>query len=321
MDMLLRAANAAGQETFTVISDLKGWSLKNFSLPLLRLMIGILQNYYPERLGRVLVVSTPMAFRAIWSLVLPLLDERTRIKIHLCGGNAKEELLKLIDADSLEKEYGGNHSPPYPCRDPLIAPLYEVEERLLVSAAGAVKAASDDEELATNQIEALNHKRDDEVPEKLQHKKKRAYFSRNKLRKMILKLTQSERSDMEEDPGSPLASPSQRRPVSGGFTKLLGRTSTLNAVDEGAGKSAVQLEAELAELAKKHAADTKALGERVGELAKVIKALGTGRRVSEADRPPAASPALASNLLIVLVIALLSVQLYCLKELSALRQH
>jgi hypothetical protein len=254
---------------------------------------------------------------------VPLLDERTRIKIHLCGSNAKEELLKLIDADSLEKEYGGNHSPPYPSRDPLITPLYEVEERLLVSAAGAVKGASDDEELAANQIEALNHKRDDEVPDKLQHKHKRAYFSRTKLRKMISRLTQNDRSDMEEDPSSPLASPSQRRPISGGFTKLLSRSSTLNT--EGAGKSVAELEAELADLAKKHAADTKALGERVGELAKVIKALsGTGRRALDADRPPAApaaNPVLASNLLLALVIALLSVQLYCLKELSVLRQH
>jgi hypothetical protein len=322
MDSLLRLADVAGQETFTVVADLKGWSFRNFSLPLLRLMIAILQDYYPERLGRVLVLSTPMAFRAAWNMIYPLLDERTRIKIHLCGSNAKDELLKIIDADVLEKEYGGSHSPPYPCRDPLISPLYEAEERLLVSAAGAVKGASDDEELAASQIDALNHKRDDEVPEKLQHKRKRPYFSRTKLRMMISRLTQKDRSEMEDEPGSPQASPSQRRPVSGGFTKLLGRSSTLNAVDEGAGKSAAELEADLADLAKKHEADTKALGERIGELAKVIKALGgAGRRASDADQSPAASPVLSSNILLALFIALLSVQLFCLKEISALRQH
>lgn len=66
---LLQLAWERKREDFTVICDLKDWSFKNFSLPLTRLLINILQNYYPERLGRVFVVNMPMLFRGAWNLI------------------------------------------------------------------------------------------------------------------------------------------------------------------------------------------------------------------------------------------------------------
>jgi len=87
-------------------------------------MVNILQNYYPERLGRVFVVNTPFVFSAAWTMVKPLLDERTRIKIHILGKDFSK-LRHCIDEDSLEQKYKGNHEP-YPVRDEIIQPLYDL---------------------------------------------------------------------------------------------------------------------------------------------------------------------------------------------------
>jgi len=124
MDSLLKIADAEGREDFAIICDLKGWSFKNFSLPLTRLLINILQNYYPERLGRVFVLNMPMLFRGAWNIIYPLLDERTRCKI--CIKNANKLMLETISAEMLEKKYGGNHEE-WAFRDPVVAPLFDVE--------------------------------------------------------------------------------------------------------------------------------------------------------------------------------------------------
>uniref|UniRef100_A0A7S2SFL2 CRAL-TRIO domain-containing protein n=3 Tax=Sar TaxID=2698737 RepID=A0A7S2SFL2_9STRA len=127
MDALLRLAAENGREDFTGIIDMKGWSFKNFSLPITRLLISILQDFYPERLGRIFVVNAPMMFSAVWNIVSPLLDERTKMKIHILKKD-RAPILEVIDADQLEKAYGGNHET-YPSRDEIVQPLYDQEQR------------------------------------------------------------------------------------------------------------------------------------------------------------------------------------------------
>jgi hypothetical protein len=43
------------------------------------------QDYYPESLGVMFIINTPFIFQTIWSFVNPLLEERTRKKIHVLG--------------------------------------------------------------------------------------------------------------------------------------------------------------------------------------------------------------------------------------------
>jgi len=46
--------------------------------------------------------------RGIWKIAQKLVDPFTFQKMNMKGGDFQKELLELIDADSLEKKFGGN---------------------------------------------------------------------------------------------------------------------------------------------------------------------------------------------------------------------
>lgn len=106
----------AGVTDYTAIADLAGFSpSKNFSLAMTKILIDILQNFYPERLAYALVLHTPMAFRMLWNMIAPFLEERTKAKVHILG-NSMDLLQKYIPKDQLELCFGGTHKP-YPLPD------------------------------------------------------------------------------------------------------------------------------------------------------------------------------------------------------------
>ena len=117
MDCLVRMADAKGLDGFTCIADLKGWGMSNFSLAYTKVSVRLLQDHYPERLGKVNVVNAPWVFNAAWRMVRPLLDERTRSKINVC--RKMEYLKKDYDEAVLEEQYGGTHEP-YACPDHIL---------------------------------------------------------------------------------------------------------------------------------------------------------------------------------------------------------
>ena len=80
-----------------------------------KILIDILQNYYPERLAYALVLHTPMAFRMLWNMIAPFLEERTKAKVHILG-NSMDLLQNYIAKDQLEVLFGGTHKP-YPLPD------------------------------------------------------------------------------------------------------------------------------------------------------------------------------------------------------------
>lgn len=47
-------------------------------VPLFRLLAALDQDNYPEHLGEMFVINCPTVFSIIWSLVKPMLDERTK---------------------------------------------------------------------------------------------------------------------------------------------------------------------------------------------------------------------------------------------------
>lgn len=72
------------------------------------MVVGCMNNYYPERLKKVFVVNQPWTLTMLYSVVEPLLDPVTRKKITFVK---KHEMLKdHFPAEYLPAEFGGAHS-------------------------------------------------------------------------------------------------------------------------------------------------------------------------------------------------------------------
>uniref|UniRef100_A0A453GE82 CRAL-TRIO domain-containing protein n=1 Tax=Aegilops tauschii subsp. strangulata TaxID=200361 RepID=A0A453GE82_AEGTS len=70
-----------GQDKFMCIVDLKGWGYANSDVRAYIAAIEIMQGYYPERLGKALMVHVPYIFMKAWKMVYPFIDTNTRDKV------------------------------------------------------------------------------------------------------------------------------------------------------------------------------------------------------------------------------------------------
>lgn len=86
IDALCRMAEQAGQETFFGIFDLEGFSTSNFSLSQIKMVISILQNHYPERLGGIFVINA----RTLVSFSLQKANPPTHSLGVYCGMEANQ---------------------------------------------------------------------------------------------------------------------------------------------------------------------------------------------------------------------------------------
>jgi hypothetical protein len=72
-----------------VIFDLKNLNIRSLWRPslisLIRRIINVSQNYYPELLGHIMAINTPMLFYGTYSVIKGWLDEKTRKKVILAG--------------------------------------------------------------------------------------------------------------------------------------------------------------------------------------------------------------------------------------------
>ncbi|KAB2609036.1 SEC14 cytosolic factor-like [Pyrus ussuriensis x Pyrus communis] len=97
-----------GQEKFIAIGDLEGWGYSNSDLQGYLGALSILQDYYPERLGKMYIVHAPLIFMRVWKIVYPFIDNKTKKKIVFVENKMlKSTLLEEIDASQLPKIYGG----------------------------------------------------------------------------------------------------------------------------------------------------------------------------------------------------------------------
>ena len=67
-------------------------------------MLHILQDHYPETLGRALVTNLPFILNFFYKGISPFLDPVTRDKMRF-----NPNLLELIDEDQLDSDFGGNY--------------------------------------------------------------------------------------------------------------------------------------------------------------------------------------------------------------------
>ncbi|KAL3149954.1 hypothetical protein ABBQ38_013315 [Trebouxia sp. C0009 RCD-2024] len=90
------------------IFDLRGLSFDSMDKPVLEVVFDLLQNHYPERLGKLWMYDAPVMFWAVWQLVSPFIDPDTKEKVTFVSSkSAVQEFQQAIDPSVLPKGYGG----------------------------------------------------------------------------------------------------------------------------------------------------------------------------------------------------------------------
>ncbi|XP_008813445.2 SEC14 cytosolic factor [Phoenix dactylifera] len=98
----------SGQEKFIAIVDLQGWGYSNCDIRAYLAALDIMQNYYPERLGKAFLIHVPYMFMKAWKMLLPFIDKNTKKKfVFVDDKNLKATLLEDIDESQLPEIYGG----------------------------------------------------------------------------------------------------------------------------------------------------------------------------------------------------------------------
>lgn len=104
----ITARMPAGQEKFVCIGDLSGWGYTSSDVRGYLAALSILQDFYPERLGKLFVVHVPYIFMAAWKAVYPFIDKKTKKKIIFVEDKKlSSTLLADIDESQLPETYGG----------------------------------------------------------------------------------------------------------------------------------------------------------------------------------------------------------------------
>eukprot|EP00455_Lapot_gusevi_P014478 TRINITY_DN1722_c0_g1_i13.p1 TRINITY_DN1722_c0_g1~~TRINITY_DN1722_c0_g1_i13.p1 ORF type:complete len:280 (-),score=76.31 TRINITY_DN1722_c0_g1_i13:140-979(-) len=88
----------------TKLMDLHGLGMKHLKsscINMLKAIIKVSQDNYPEMLNKLIVVNVPWFFNVAWKIVKPWLNERTLAKIIILGTNYQEELHRYIDPANL----------------------------------------------------------------------------------------------------------------------------------------------------------------------------------------------------------------------------
>ncbi|KAL6638676.1 hypothetical protein ACP70R_023787 [Stipagrostis hirtigluma subsp. patula] len=96
------------QEKFVAVVDLKGWGYSNCDIRAYLAALEIMQNYYPERLARVLLIHVPYVFMAAWKIIYPFIDDNTKKKFVFVSDKELDKTLReAIDETQLPEMYGG----------------------------------------------------------------------------------------------------------------------------------------------------------------------------------------------------------------------
>ena len=81
------------------------WTKRNIGLT--KRFLGLVQETYPELMGKVFICNAPLIFTSIFSIIKGWLDEKTRQKIQIHSGDPLPELLKFMDIEQIPDFLGG----------------------------------------------------------------------------------------------------------------------------------------------------------------------------------------------------------------------
>ncbi|KAK1783537.1 CRAL-TRIO domain-containing protein [Copromyces sp. CBS 386.78] len=93
-------------ETLSLLINFKSSKSRSNTAPgigLAREVLNILQNHYPERLGRALIINVPWIVNGFFKIITPFIDPLTREKLKF-----NEDMKKYVPAEQLWTEFNGN---------------------------------------------------------------------------------------------------------------------------------------------------------------------------------------------------------------------
>ncbi|KAK0727853.1 hypothetical protein B0T26DRAFT_638468 [Lasiosphaeria miniovina] len=94
------------QEALSLLIDFTPSKTRSYTAPglgIAREVLSILQNHYPERLGKALIVHTPWAINVFFKLISPFIDPHTKEKLKF-----NDDMTKYVPAEQLVTEFKGN---------------------------------------------------------------------------------------------------------------------------------------------------------------------------------------------------------------------
>ncbi|KAJ2159672.1 hypothetical protein GGF46_002844 [Coemansia sp. RSA 552] len=148
-------STGAADGRVTIIFDMTGFTRENIDLKLVRTLISLLTNYYPETLGILILYVNSWLFSSIWTLISPFIDPAVKSKIVMAKSPA--ELEPFIDPNSLISEVGGNKKYQYHLPTPEEnSKMHDTEDRQ--AADHAFAAAVDGYEAATRKWLLIQNK-------------------------------------------------------------------------------------------------------------------------------------------------------------------
>jgi len=92
-------------ESFGLILDLKGLSIKNFDREVEKRIFAVFQNYYPERLHKAYILNAPSIFMMGWKIIKNILAPETVDKIKFISKS--DDLRSYFETHQLSERYGG----------------------------------------------------------------------------------------------------------------------------------------------------------------------------------------------------------------------
>lgn len=107
-----RVAEQAGGERYVVIVDYTVGKISMATLPgvsMMKEITNILQGHYPERLDCMVLVQAPALFHTMFKIVKPLIDPKTRDKIHFVTVPTDVAYIPNMDRKALPVDFGGEN--------------------------------------------------------------------------------------------------------------------------------------------------------------------------------------------------------------------
>jgi hypothetical protein len=103
-------------EQMTLVIDFRDYSVWNAPpAATSKATLSILQNHYPERLGSAILLNPPTLFYALWAILGPFVDPKTKAKVHFIDTTSqpgKALLAEHFDLAALHTSLGGSGTSP-----------------------------------------------------------------------------------------------------------------------------------------------------------------------------------------------------------------